>query len=79
MQTAISRLLCALVFVYATGRMASAKDVLITSGATTRPRVDIVFDGPLASRRLEVLALKEAALIWAAHGVDVGGAKADDR
>jgi hypothetical protein len=26
-----------------------------------------------------VLALKEAALIWAAHGVDVGAAKADDR
>lgn len=36
-----------------------------------RSRVDVVFDGPPASRTLEVLALKEATLIWAAYGVDV--------
>jgi hypothetical protein len=36
-----------------------------------RSRVDVVFDGPLASRTLEALALKEATLIWAAYGVDV--------
>jgi hypothetical protein len=61
MQTAASRLLWALVFLPATGRMASAKNV----------RVDVVFDGPLASRPLEVVALKEATRIWAAYGIDI--------
>jgi hypothetical protein len=41
--------------------MASAKNV----------GVDVVFDGPLASRPLEVVALKEATRIWAAYGVDI--------
>jgi len=41
--------------------MASAKDV----------RVSVVFDGPVASRALEDIALKEATVIWAAYGVDV--------
>lgn len=61
MRTVASRLLWALVFLPAMGRMASAKNV----------RVDVVFDGPLASRPLEVVALKEATRIWATYGVDI--------
>ena len=39
--------------------------------ASAKVRVDVAFDGPLASRPLEVMALKEATSIWAAYDVDV--------
>jgi len=68
MQTATSRLLWALVLLHATGRMAAARDV----------RVDVVFDGPLASQTLEAMALKEATLIWSAYGVDVNASHRGD-
>jgi hypothetical protein len=59
--------------------MALARDGRVTSGADiARPRVDVIFDGPPASRTLEVLALKEARLIWAAYGIDVGALRPRD-
>jgi len=59
--------------------MALARDGLLGSGVhATRPRVDVVFNGPLASRTLQTLALKEAALIWAASGVDIGASRPRD-
>jgi hypothetical protein len=68
MQTATSRLLCALVLLHATGRTALARNV----------RVDVVYDGPLASRALEAMALKEATVIWAAYGVDINASRGGD-
>src|SRR5690349_9753372 len=64
MHTAVRRLLWALVLLPATGRIVVAKNV----------RVDVVFDG-VPSRTLEVRALKEATLIWAAYGVDVSASE----
>jgi hypothetical protein len=53
--------------------MASAGEPAATYRAVSaRPRVNVVFDGRLASPTLEALALKEAALIWTAYGVDIG-------
>jgi len=60
MDSATGRLLTVLVLLPAMGRMAVARDV----------RIDVAFDGP-PSRTLEVPALREATLIWAAYGVDV--------
>jgi hypothetical protein len=62
MQTATRRLVAAsVVLLHATSGMASAKDV----------RVGVVFDGPVASRTIQDIALKEATVIWAAYGVHV--------
>jgi hypothetical protein len=65
MHSATVRLLLALLLVHAMGPMAAARDV----------RVEVVFGGP-PSRTLEVPALKEARLIWAAYGVDVSASHA---
>src|SRR5215470_12060996 len=69
MRTATARLLSVLLLLHLMGRMAAARD----------GRIDVVFDGP-PSRTLEVPALKEARLIWAAYGVDVStsGARSCD-
>jgi hypothetical protein len=80
MHTVTWRLLCALLLCHAIGRTASAKDALMRSEAvTTSLRVDIIFDGPPMSPRLERSAMQEVALIWAAYGVDVSTLKASDR
>jgi hypothetical protein len=68
MRTTTRRLLWALVLLHTMGRMASAKEV----------RVEVVFDGPRPSRTLEALAVKEAAVIWAAYGVDVDAPRTRD-
>jgi len=60
MHTAAGRLLLVLLVLHTMGRMAAARDV----------RIDVAFGGG-PSRTLEVPALKEATLIWAAYGVDV--------
>lgn len=65
MHTATRGLLCALLLFQATERTASATEV----------RVEVAFDGKRASRALEVQALKEAALIWAPYGVEIGAAQ----
>jgi hypothetical protein len=66
------RLLCVFLLFNATGRVASAQDVVTRSGAATmRLGVEIVFDGSPMSPRMEAAAIQEATIIWAAYGVDI--------
>jgi hypothetical protein len=87
-------LLYSFLLFHAIGRVASARDVIAISGVVTtpaevlcplklaqpRPRlpVDIVFDGPPMSAKVEASAMKEVTLIWAAYGVDINAPKASD-
>ena len=65
MHTATGRLLSVVLLLHPMGRIAATRDV----------RVEVVFGGR-PSRTLEVPALKEATLIWAAYGVDVSASDA---
>ena len=69
---ATSRLLWVFSLFFAMDQMASAHERLGTYGSMTpRPKVDVVFDTG-TSPALRELALKEARIIWAAYGVDIG-------
>jgi hypothetical protein len=53
--------------------VASAQDVIAVPRAATasRHRIDIVFDGPPMTKKVEAAAMEEVTHIWAAYGVDV--------
>ena len=80
MPFAIRCSLCVLLLFPSILLAAPAGDAPGSSGAEPpRIAVDVVFDGPRLSPRLEATAMKEVTRIWAMYGVDVAVLKAAGR